>query len=267
MPLVGLLILGCTSLKGEAGVNQADGEEPVQEPPSPDSSLAASVAPGREATPAEDDDVPLPEDSPPGELRTYEGRFDIDRLSQSKRFQGSWLVTEGGISYVLGYRPMPEYFAFVDRRVVLEGRPYSPGGQRIGAEHLEVSSMRLADGEAELAGEPPSSLPVPPRVETGEELGARGGRWVEVFATLIGEREGAADGDWRTLEFRMDDGTIVVTVEASWVVDKTFRGHFGQRMTLLGKVYERDGDLGLGPVEACTGELVGCGMTAKGLRR
>ncbi len=161
---------------------------------------------------------------------------------------------------------MPEHFALVDKRVVLEARPYSPGGQAIGADHVQVESIRLAEGESALA-EPPDTLPIPPRVRTAEEVGARVGRWVEVFATLVGEREGAADGDWRTLEFRLDEGAIIVTVEATWVVDKTFRPHFGERMTLLGKVFERDGQLGLGPVEACLGEVQGCGMGAKGLRR
>ena len=254
MPFAGLL-LGCTPLKGEAAVTQAGGSQP-----------STSSRKEQVKDPPADEDVPMSEEAPPGALQTYEGRFDIDRLPQSKRFQGAWLTQDGGESLLLAYRPMPEYFAFVDKRVVLEGRPYSPGGQRIGAEHVQVESVRLADGETALA-QPPTSLPVPPRVQTRDELGARTGRWVEVFATLVGEREGAADGDWRTLEFRMDDGSMVVTVEASWVVDGTFRAHFGRRMTLLGKVYEGDGQLGLGPVEACLGEVEGCGMIAEGLRR
>jgi len=239
-------------------------EERAQEPSSAGSE---ALAPGREAPAGDDDDVPLPRDTLSGELQTYEGRFDIDRLPQGKRFQGAWLTQDGGESLLLAYRPMPEHFAFVDKRVIVEGRPYSPGGQQIGAEHVRVESLRLADGETAPA-QPPTSLPVPPRVETGEELGARVGRWVEVFATLIGEREGTADGDWRTLEFRTGDGSTVITVEASWVVDGTFRAHFGRRVTLLGKVFDGgDGQLGLGPVSVCLGEVEGCGMTAKALRR
>ncbi len=245
-------------------MNQSGEQEgaPVETPEGPQEAVVAD--PER---PAELEAPPMERGgTPPGAIQTYEGRLDMDRLPQSKRFQGTWLELDGGGSLVLAYRPMPEHFALVDRRVVLEARPYSPAGQSIGADHVQLESIRLAEGETALA-DPPDALPVPPRVQSGEEVGARVGRWVELFATLIGEREDAADGDWRTLEFRLDGGAIVVTVEASWVVDGTFRPHFGERMTLLGKVYERDGQLGLGPVEACLGEVRGCGMGAKGLRR
>ena len=252
--------------EGAAAERSSDEAAEVEAAEAAEVAEVAEVA--EAADPPSELEVPLPVGTSPeaAPVQIYEGRFDIDRLPQGKRFQGSWLQLDSGDRLVLSYRPMPEHFALVGKRVVLEGRPYSPGGQRIGGRHVRVESIRLAEGETALA-EAPTSLPVPRRFASKAELGVRVGRWVQVFATLVGEREGAADGDWRTLEFRLDDGEIIVTVEASWVVDKAYRPHFGERVSLLGKVYEREGVLGLGPVEACLGEVLGCGMTAKGLRR
>lgn len=202
----------------------------------------------------------------PAELTAYEGILDMDRVAGGKRFQGTWLRRDDGTRLLLSYRPMPEHFNLIERRVVVRGEHYSPEGQAIMAEHFRPSTIELAKGEPP-AGEPPKEIPLPARSTTGDALRARVGGWAEVHATLVEARPGSHGHDWREVVFRMDDGTEFVTTEAEWVVDKSYRPHFGARVTVLGSVYEDEGKLGFGKTVMCLGEVEGCGRGTAPVRR
>lgn len=196
--------------------------------------------------------------------RNFEGIFDIDRLAGGKDFQGSWLELEDGRRYVLSYRPMPAHVDKVERRVVVRGFTYAPEGQRIRSEHLQVISMRLADGETPYVS-PPTSLPAPPHVLTRAELRARVGRWVQAVGTLKDAKRPDADG-WQEVELRLDDGAAVSTIERESLVERIYRPNFGARVTLIGELSQRDGAFVLvGTTGLCVGEVEGCGTTTPAL--
>ncbi|MEZ4380411.1 MAG: hypothetical protein R3A79_03630 [Nannocystaceae bacterium] len=211
-------------------------------------------------------DEDAPKQAPAADLAVYEGVLDMDRAPAGKRFQGTWLRRDDGTSLLLSYRPMPEHYHLIERRVVVRGEHYSPQGQAIMAEHFRPVAIELAAGEPD-PGPPPTELPLPPRAATGEALRARVGRWAEVHATLVEARPSRRGSDWREVVFRMDDGSEFVAVEAEWVVDKTYRPRFGRRVTVLGSVYTEEGALGFGTLVLCEGEVEGCGRSTPAIRR
>ena len=81
--------------------------------------------------------------------RLYEGVLDIDRASGGKRLQGTWLQREGRETMAISYRPQPEYFQYVEKRVKIIGERYRPDpmAQQISTPHLIVHSIELAEGE------------------------------------------------------------------------------------------------------------------------
>ena len=78
-----------------------------------------------------------------------EGHYEVDPVPGSKRFQGVWLVLDDNSRYLLAYRPIPEYADFVGKRVVVNGRPYTPGSdtQHIQAKHLRIDTIELTPSE------------------------------------------------------------------------------------------------------------------------
>lgn len=231
-------------------------------PPQPESP-AAPAAPVEAEAPAPDPVEPM--DQPPADELT--GIFDIDRIAGGKQFQGSWLHRPDGESLVLSYRPMEEYLAFVEKRVVVRGQHYSPQGQAIGGPHFRVESMRLAEGETATATIP-RSLPVPPRCLDHATLRERLDRWAQVVGTLVEARDLEVGGDWQDVVLRLDDGTELLVTETRWVVDRDYRPRFGTRVTMTGKLLLDEDRLRLGGATAlCEGEVDGCGMTVQAVRR
>ena len=114
-----------------------------------------------------------------------EGYYEVDPIPGGKRLQGAWLALDDGTRYVIAYRPVPEHFAYQDRRVQVEGRPYVPGRdtQHVVATHLEVHSIQLAPGETPYLLPPEKPL-APPVVRTATELAAREGRWARTVGTI-----------------------------------------------------------------------------------
>ena len=163
-----------------------------------------------------------------------EGVFDIERLAGYKRFQGSWLYTDGG-RYVLSYRPMPEYTPFVERRVVARGAHYTPWGQAISARHFRVDSMRLADGETPRDDVEPGQLPIPPTVRTRAEFERREDRSLQLFATLVSVTGDNANR--REITLRLDDGALLESSLPTFYLDQLERDAVGERVTILGTVY------------------------------
>ena len=197
---------------------------------------------------------------------TYTARFDIDRLAGGKRFQGSIIYLDGGRTLVAGYRPIKEYFQFVDRRVVVQGYHWSPdpNAQQIMADHFTITSIKLAPGETPYTSKP-KALPTPPMVRTKKELEARKDRWVQVVGTLHGGHK-PKDEAWGVANLDLGDGT---RVEAS-VYWSTYEGQWkplvGKEVTVTAKAATKQEEAGKkrfllpGRTAICEGVKDGCGM-------
>jgi len=201
-----------------------------------------------------------------GEPVKVEGRLVIEPLPAGKRFQGTWVVLDDGTRYVLSYRPEPAYYAFVDRRVVVEGRPYRPAEhvQSYGADHLELDSMVLAAGQ--VAIEPaPQELPAPPFAETAEQLTGRAGLWVQLSGPFSRATLEEGDTFLATNAVELGDGT---RVEVEVVAHQVEGIEEGQLVTVVGSVQAPAGHGGahrLHNVRAvCPGKLNLCGGQTHG---
>lgn len=190
---------------------------------------------------------------------TVSGRIDVDRFPGGKRFQGVWLHgAGGGGSYVLAYRPVERLLPFVDKRVVVTGRPWWPGRdvQHIMADHFEVTEVALADDE--LPWDPvPTEVPEPPTAASTAALAERGvGRWVRVVATLEAIEAGQR---WPPAVLRLSDQSTL-QVEAVRAGDA--EPLLGQTVTAMGQVGQSPaGELMLvAPVAICPGDAARCGM-------
>jgi hypothetical protein len=88
------------------------------------------------------------------EAQHFEGvviasRYDAD--APEKPFLGAALECGGDAVWILSYGEQSPYHAFAGRHVAVEGRPYTPQGQRLVGwrgkmlGHLRVDSMRVMD--------------------------------------------------------------------------------------------------------------------------
>jgi hypothetical protein len=198
------------------------------------------------------------EEGAPKEMgtETFEAILDMDRLESGKGFQGTWLVTPNE-RIVVAYDPVPDYYRYVEKRVVVTGERYMPGRyeQHIMAPHFRLGTIALAAGEVAGADE----LPIPPLATGLSELEARVGKWVEIRATVESIAE-PKDGAWWDGRVRIDDGTIVATTVYVEEAKTTWAPLVGGRATLLGRVARDEGALRLQPFALCPGEARGCGM-------
>lgn len=194
-----------------------------------------------------------------GELLTYQGWFDIERLPGSKKLQASTLRLDDGRVLVTAYRPVAEQIPFVERRVVVRGRHYhsDPDVQALDADHFQIVEMALAPGETP----GPVELPRPPLVRSREALERRDDRWVSLVATLSGGVPRPGDEMWWDAELALEDGARVRVM----VFGGTFRAEWqplvGGRVTVSGRA--QVGEAGprlVGRVAICPGEAPGCGM-------
>jgi hypothetical protein len=194
-----------------------------------------------------------------GELLTYQGWFDIERLPGSKKLQACTLRLDDGRVLVTAYRPVAEQIPFVERRVVVRGRHYhsDPDVQSLDADHFQIVEMALAPGQAP----GPTELPRPPLVRRREALAGRDDRWVSLVATLSGGGPRPDDEMWWDAELALEDGAQVRVL----VFGGTFRAEWqplvGERVTVCGRAQVQGGRLRLvGRVAICPGEAPGCGM-------
>jgi hypothetical protein len=197
-----------------------------------------------------------------GDPVQLEGRYEVDPIPGGKRFQGAWLVLEDGTRYVIAYRPVAKYFQFIDKRVRIGGRPYTPGRdtQHIQATHLEVHSIELAPGETPYAS-PPTEWVAPPLARTAGDLAARDGRWAQVVGTLEALRRDP-DGYLGIAQLRLTDSTRVRVCN---VPLGEWSRHEGTLVTVTSRVARVEGD---GPASfeligwhaICAGDAARCGM-------
>jgi hypothetical protein len=196
----------------------------------------------------------------PPQAPGFEALLDIDRLESAKHFQGTWLEKSSGERLLVSYEPVAAYFRFVEKRVFVTGKTFMPEPytQHVDATHLEVTSIRLADGEKPHDPEP-KSLPPPALARTKAELTPRIGRWVEVQAVL----QMAAkhdDDDWCDALLVLDDGTELASSMYLTELESKWKPLIGQRVTAMGKLKAEDGLKLIGPPAICAGEKRGCGM-------
>lgn len=91
--------------------------------------------------------VPEPPEAPAQapEIVTLRAKVDIDDKPGGKKFQGVWLVTEDGNRHVISYRADPWWLGFEGRTVDATGKPYTPRGQAIMADHFRVEQMIVVE--------------------------------------------------------------------------------------------------------------------------
>jgi len=198
-------------------------------------------------------------------LETFEAWFDIDRIAGSKRFQGCWLRLDDGARLVIGYRAVPEYFGFVDRRVKVTGRRYTnpPTVQQIGAQHFQLHSIELAPGE-QPAVPLPSTLPAPPMVNSAAELLQRDGRWVQLVGTLR-SAELRPEDEWGDAVVVLADGTRILVPDIyTSSLNQRWRPLIGNTVTVTGLLEKVTGQeppfILTGQRAICPGKTDRCGM-------
>lgn len=177
--------------------------------------------------------IDLDVDSAYGEALELEGRYEVDPVAGGKRFQGVWLVLDDGTRHLLAYRPVPEGFQFIDKRVRVRGRPYLPGSdvQHIETMHLAVDAIELAPGETPYLSPPTHPAP-PPAAHTGAALAAREGRWVQMVGALQSV-EDDPDGYLGVARLRLVDGTQVYVRN---VLKGEWSPYLGQWVTATSRV-------------------------------
>jgi hypothetical protein len=161
------------------------------------------------------------------------GRYEVDPIPGGKHFQGAWLVLDDGTRYVIAYRPVPEHFQFLEKRVRIEGRPYVPGSdtQHIQATHLEVHTIELAPGETPYAVPPVEPIP-PPVVRMASEAAARDGRWARVVGRVTSV-EDDPDGYLDLVRLRLADDALVL---AGNVLGTEWSHYVGKLVTVTSRV-------------------------------
>lgn len=167
-----------------------------------------------------------------------EGRYEVDPVPGGKRLQGSWLVLDDGSRYVISYRPVPEYFQFIDKRVRVEGRPYVPGSdtQQVMTTHLAVERIELAPGETPYSS-PPVEVPAPPLAGSIEAIAAREGRWVCVRGALEAVNDDP-DGYLGVAVLRLANGE---RVRARNVGKAEWSRHVGRAVTVTSRAGADEG--------------------------
>jgi hypothetical protein len=194
--------------------------------------LAFACTPAR-PEPGPSEPAPPPVKTPPRmdpattdtNLEELDAIVEIDEKPGGKKFQGVWLVQDGGERWVISYRAEPWLREFEGLRVHARGERYTPEGQAINATHFRLAEMRVIDPQARL------SLFVevgPERTLTGvirEEVGAPGTK-------SEGERWHVLDSesDGRFMLVNTPEGIVLeqrIAVRARSIVFSPFVAHRG----------------------------------------
>jgi hypothetical protein len=181
-----------------------------------------------------DDEPGAPDVEPTfGSVTECEGRYEVDPIAGGKRFQGAWLILDDGTRYVLSYRPIPAQFAYVDKRVRVTGRPYTPGRdtQHMMAAHFQLDTIELAPGEEPYA-EVPVRLPAPPMLHTMDEICKHAGRWAQIITRLV-SLEDDPDTYFSKANLELEDGTLVVALYAA---EKLWEPYLGNTITVVSRI-------------------------------
>lgn len=185
------------------------------------------------------------------ERTTVIGLLDMARVAGGKRLQPTVLYPDGGGEpLLLSYRPVRAWFGFVERRVRVVGRPWTPGAetQHVNGAHFEVETITLEDGTLppELDRLSPATL-----VDRADGL-PDVGRWVRLRGTL--KRIEDVDGRWATGVLTVAGGEV----RLRQVPVSRLRERLGQDITAVGAVGE--GGALEGIIALCEGDDALCGQ-------
>lgn len=185
--------------------------------------------------------------------------MEVEPLAGGKQFQGMWLVVDDQEPFLLSYEPLPEYFEFVDRQVIVDGEEYSPPPQEqhLMVPHLRVHSMELAQGETPI-DPPPTRLPAPPVVDEAPQVKERSGRWTQATGTLESVQQ-LSPGTGNSAELRLADDAIL---KINAVVRDESEALAGETVTVLGRVrVTEDGEMVMpDALSLCPGHVERCGI-------
>jgi hypothetical protein len=202
-----------------------------------------------------------------GPVVTLGGTYEVDPVAQGKKFQGAWLLPEGGKErLVLSYRPEPKYFAFIGKRVVVTGRHrvLPPYVQQIGADHFDLHSIALAKGEAPYA-EVPKQIPAPPLADSKEKLAALSGRWARVYGRVLTLEVSPEESRYvLKLAVAMPDGHVLSVKDLYLGNMRWDKAKKVDAITLIGRAGQVRTDGGMVPdidfAAVCQGHVERCGM-------
>lgn len=169
------------------------------------------------------------------------GIYMVDALPvyRGKKFQGSWLVLDDGRRALLSYRPVAEYFKFINKKVVIEGCPYQPYGQSIFAWHFKALSIGLTHGEKfdKIGrGLDPTKIPTPPVVRSEGELVKNNGSWMALHGKITSSPTSANDCFW-TAELILRDG---VTIKGKNMYSPKCRKITGGEVTVVTRLFPEE---------------------------
>lgn len=246
IPLVAILAIAACKTQSPVPVATPVPDEPASAP-------ATAIATGAAAT---EQPLEITEDmyEPTyGERVTIVGELDMARVAGGKRLQPTVLTPDaGGESLLLSYRPVPKWFAFVERRVKVTGRPYTPSPytQHVLAPHFEAEEIVLEDGSV-----PPAidSLPAAPTAAAAGEL-PQAGRWVRVVGTLT--RIENEEDNWGDGILTLGDGTEVRVFQLAL---SKMKPREGKKVSVVGTVSKDEQATLIGLMAICDGDDAECG--------
>ena len=164
-----------------------------------------------------------------------EARYLVEPAPGGKRLQAGLLRLDSGEEWILSYRPAQDMLPFFEKRVVVEGRTYtpSPNVQHVMGTHFELESIALAPGES--PHDPtPQTLPVPPLVSSLAALVARRWRWVHVQGILTALTPEPSSARWGSAVLQLDSGEQL-ELQGLRLSDEV-RALQGQAVTAMGRV-------------------------------
>lgn len=244
-------LLACAGSMDEAGPDVA----PVEDAP-------AEAAPVADGFPGSSE---IPDYEPTmGEEVEREARYVVAPFSGGKDLQAVQLVFDDGSHWIRSYRPLVSEFRYIDKRVLVRGRPYvnSPYVQSVGGTHFSLEHIELADGEVPWDVDP-TQIPAPPQVRSVDGLAPREGMWVHAVGTLESVAyEGHSHGAVLTLEGGSTPFSLFApTSFGRELADVDPADWVGREITVLARVW-RDGDaLKLSHGKVCAGAVESCQMT------
>jgi hypothetical protein len=149
-----------------------------------------------------------------GQRVQLQGLYDVARVAGSKRLQPATIRLNDGTSLLRAYRPVPDEFNLLERKVkvigtVSSGANPDPMVQQVVAPSVRPEQLKLREGEAPYPVDPPGVLPLPPEARDLDDLAARLGLWVRVRARLDALEAHENDPMWGTATLGLADGGVI----------------------------------------------------------
>ena len=198
-----------------------------------------------------------------GEVIEVECLYIICPILAGKKFQPVYLLLPSGERWIRSYRPISSEYQYADKRVFVRGRIYtsSPYVQSVGGTHFELQEIRLATGEIPYPIKP-KYLPIPPKVDSQEQLRQRKHLWVHCTGTISNVQK---DRYVYRAQLILRDGNLVAFSFDDRQLDhlhqnKSASDWTGVLVTLLGQVAGGVAELDIGRVRLCVGDVDSCGI-------